>query len=626
MKKAKSDAGESATYPGLLRGYLDGRLSRRAFIGGLAALGAGLPAAYSLAERLAPSGAAQRVSGRGAKLLCEVLRAEKVEYIFGTPGDTTVELLDALLDYPDLKFILARHEGPALAMADGYAQASGRTGVVSVHTSAGSFNILGNLFNSFATLTPLVVLAGDLETEALNRTGLLQYPGLERLPEKITKFSWRANRVRELAELAARAFRLARAAPQGPVFVVCPADLMAQTGEAEIYPPVEKLPEAGPDRKKIEELADMLASAKQPVILAGQEVGKWGAEAELAELARALSIPVAVTFKNEPNYGNSAPMFIGNHCANCHGLLGIGPSRGPYWGEMDLLINVGDSRMLAEYHFVENPLPSSPRLAYIGLDPAAARDRNYRLVLISDVKQALQELLAAVRARAKDRGEMRPLPAHEMPELQGWDASPIHPARLIKELDGLLDKDATVVAEAVTAELFLNDFLTFGPGSRKLIMTAGGYLGWGVGALIGAKFARPDKQAVLLVGDGSFTFGEMGLWTAARHRVGSIIVIFNNYSYQIERWRLDRVGGRAAAEGKYIGCYLGAPKIDYPALARAYGLEGEQIKSPSEIGPAFERARAASARGVTYIIDAAVLPFGRGAAHNEWFQEIYPAV
>ena len=182
------------------------------------------------------------------------------------------------------------------------------------------------------------------------------------------------------------------------------------------------------------------------------------------------------------------------------------------------------------------------------------------------------------------------------------------------ELNRRMAPDAIVVSELITSEPYVPAYLDTDhtrAKRRKNLATSGGVLGWGVPAAVGAHIGEQDREVWALVGDGCYQFGVHALWTASRYEVPVGIVIWNNGQYQANRRFLHAYGGRAAETGKYIGCNLGSPDIDNVALARGYGVDGEMVAEPSEVGPAIDRCLRAMADGRPYVLDDAPAGVGR---------------
>ena len=202
-----------------------------------------------------------------------------------------------------------------------------------------------------------------------------------------------------------------------------------------------------------------------------------------------------------------------------------------------------------------------------------------------------------------------------------WDRSLITNERLMVELNRRIAPDAIVVSELITSEPYVPYYLDIDhtrTERRRNLATGGGVLGWGVPAAIGAHIGRQDRECWALVGDGCFQFGVHGLWTTARYEVPVGIVIWNNGQYQANRRFLHTYGGRAAETGKYIGCNLASPEIDNVALAKGYGVEGDLVEEPGEVGPAIERCLRAMREGRPYVLEVKVERRFGGSA-STWY-------
>ena len=254
----------------------------------------------------------------------------------------------------------------------------------------------------------------------------------------------------------------------------------------------------------------------------------------------------------------------------------------------------------------EEPIVSrDARVIHTGLD-AAEVGRTYPvdLAVIAGVRATTAAVLEEVKTRdlsklvVEDRTRrVRDYHAARRQRLEGaaqdaWEKSPITNERLMVELNRRMAPDAIVVSELMTSEPYVPSYLDTDhtrAKRRKNLATSGGVLGWGVPAAVGAHIGQQDREVWALVGDGCYQFGVHALWTASRYEVPVGIVVWNNGQYQANRRFLHAYGGRAAETGKYIGCNLGSPDIDNVALARGYGVEGETVEEPSEVGPAIDR-------------------------------------
>src|SRR5512132_3703456 len=224
---------------------------------------------------------------RGRQILMESLIAQGVSYIFGNPGTTESPIIDSLLDYPQLNYIEALHEGVAVGAASYYAQASGKTGVVNVHVAPGLGNAIGMMYNALKASAPVVVTAGQQDTRMRLRDPLLGHD-LVAMAAPVTKWSVQAERADELPLLLHRAFKVANDPPAGPVFVALPIDVLEQESENEPMAP-GTLHRAGPASSAgVAEAAALLADRHSPVIVVGDDVARSGAGAEVVALAETL--------------------------------------------------------------------------------------------------------------------------------------------------------------------------------------------------------------------------------------------------------------------------------------------------------------------------------------------------
>jgi thiamine pyrophosphate-dependent acetolactate synthase large subunit-like protein len=266
-----------------------------------------------------------------------------------------------------------------------------------------------------------------------------------------------------------------------------------------------------------------------------------------------------------------------------------------------------------EYDRIANIYPTDIAIAAgIGETTNALIDAVRSLTTKSRRRKLGAERLAAAEKGAAAAAERRRRRAS-----RGWDAAPMYAERLCHELDQWLDSNAAVVVE--TGDRSPQDWIDFGPGSRTLIgPTTGFALGWGVGASLGVKIARPETEVVALVGDGAMLFGQLeSLWTASRYDIPVIVIIFNNHSYDGERGRIhfaSRVARADKTAWKDMSCYLGDPDVNFVTIAQGFDIDGAVVSRPEEFRSALARARAVNREGRPFVIDAAIARRGPGAA------------
>lgn len=563
----------------------------------------------------------------GAQIVCETLRAEGVNYMFGTTGTTEVPFLDALVGYPEVEFILALHESQAVAMADGYARACGRPGVILVHTTPGTCNALGNLFNAHCAGAPLVVIAGQQDTRLLLREPSLASE-LVALVRQFAKWSWQLNSVEDFPIAMRRAFKVATTPPTGPVYLALPRNMQEQKTEADILPPERysvPMRQRG-DPGQVSRAAELLTQAERPAIVAGYGISRAQAVAEAVELAELVAAVVCV----EPHAAGMS--FPTDHpLCLCPGALDASELR-PYLEGADVVLAVG-SRVFRDHTFSPTPaLPREAKLIHLDADPwEIAKNYPADVAIVADPQTGLRELITGVKLRlavrrgrskspgitelkakarfaaiAQAREEARHALAEEL--RADADAVPIPVWRVVKEVRALLPPDGVLVDESVRAVSYVR--LLFDIPQAGAYFTHSTSLGWGMAAAMGIKMAWPQRPVLALVGDGSAMFGLQSLWTARQYQIPATIVVLNNGSYMAVKRGLHAYGRQAAQKGKFIGVELG--DTNCARLAQDFGIHGERVVAPQDLAPALRRALEL---GQPALVEVMVDPHDAGYRH-----------
>ena len=540
----------------------------------------------------------------GRQVLLEVLESEGVHHCFGNPGTTELPFIDELAGHPDLRYVLALQENVAVGMADGYAQASGRPSFVNLHTSAGLGGGVGNLTNSLANRTPMVVTAGQQDRRHLLAEPILA-GDLVGLAAACTKWQHEVRHVGELAPVLRRAFLDAANPPAGPVFVSIPMDVLDESGDVSVPPRshVQRTAVAG----GLDELARLLAEAAPDrlAIVVGDEVAAAGALDEMVALAEATGARVfGAPLHSNLDFPTTHPLWNGM-------LGGLGMSAASVAGTLsgfDRVLVVGAKAFLVYPWTPPSPLPPGVELLHLDADATqVARDLPTRFGTVGDVKASLAALVPLVAARAdtarvgtameaaRQESEGAAERFAAMAAGHGTDV-PIHPMAATASLLGALPAGGVVVDEAITTGFYVRMLLRAeAPGSYYFCR--GGGLGWGVPAALGVKLAEPDRPVLCIAGDGSAMYTVQALWTAAHAGIPVVVAVVNNRQYAILKLNLASSGGRSAKEDAYIGMDLDRPPIDYVGLARSMGVEAHLVEKPDEVTEA-ARAAFAAARPV----------------------------
>ena len=620
----------------LIKQYLDQGLSRRQLVSGLSAFGMSTVAAKAVAQNLAPLGqgagqggavvaaeapaAIREVEGNGGKLFVEQLKAAGVEYIFFNPSTGDHPIFDALVDVPEIKIIKGIQEGAVTAMADAYARASGRTGVVVV-ANIGLPNAMTQMVNTFKDQIPMLVAVASIGQNELGRDQWQEVDHHELMTEPITKWFWQAQSTEAMAETTRRALKFASTPPCGPVFLSLPTNTLEQHGKAQVWERSKfDVPmRIRPDREDIEKAARWLIEAKNPLLSVGDEITWCRGEKELIELAELLGAPVAgeagsLGYWSKP-FPTRHPLFIGTVLRTMR-----------FPGKPDVLLNLGN-------RWGELASPGT-KLISIRLDPTSlAREAPVDLAMVADLKLAMADLTAAIRSIAtasllKDiaderAGRARAYSAQMRQEREAIaralaDSTPISMERLGMELENNLDRDTCYVADVDSGKT-MDPLMAFGGGDKQYFGTGPNVLGWGMAAGFGVKLARPDVPVVSVVGDGSFLFsGPQPLWSMARYKAPVTVIVLNNHSYNNERNRIWNGAGRQFEAARDMTCYNGSPEVDFAKAAGAFGVEGETVREPAALGGAFSRAKAAMVEGRPYLLDIHIKREGLGAV-SDWY-------
>ncbi len=540
----------------------------------------------------------------------ESLLAHGVEHIFGNPGTTESPILDALLDYPRLRYIVALHEGVALGAASYHAQATGRPAVVNVHVAPGLGNSLGMLYNALKARAPLVVTAGQQDTRLRLRGPVLGHD-LVAMAAPLTKWSVQVERADELALIMHRAVKIATDPPAGPVFVALPIDVMEQETDQGPLAPGRLHRAPAPDPAGVAEAAALLLGGRRPVIVAGDDAAP--AAAELLALAERLGAAVwcegirarQVVPSRHPNFRLSLPF---DAVAIRRAL-----------DEADVVLLVGGPFFEEVWYAPGSPLPPGAAAIHVETSPERlAHNLPVTVGLVSEPRAALAALWSAVereagdafRAAAAARNEvLRALKAQDAQAQRAraakrWDSAPISMPRLMAEVESALPDDAIVVDEAITAGPDLARTIQF-ERAGDYVGARGGGIGQALPGAIGIKLARPDRPVVALSGDGSAMYSIQALWTAAHHDLAIAFVILNNREYRILKHNMDTYRQRFGAKPDrgYPNMDLVSPDLGFVDIARGLGVEGMRVGHPAELRPALGRALGA---GRPFLLDVAI--------------------
>jgi len=548
-----------------------------------------------------PLGTPERIS---SYLLTEYLEKLGVEVIFGLCGHTVVGFLDAL-GKSKIRYITTRHEQVAAHMADGYARATGKPGVLLTHLGPGLTNAVTGIANAALDSVPMVIIAGDVPSYYFGRhphqeVNMFMDGGQFEICRPFCKRIYRVDRVDDLPRIMERAFHLSVSGRPGPVLVDIPMDHFSSNLFVDAFNKVPP-PLARPslDASTAQRMVETLAEAKNPVLYAGGGVTSslsQGAPALLAELAELLEIPVSHTLMGKGCLPDGHPLLAGQT-----GFWGT-PVSNELCRTADYILAIGTR--LAECNssswdnrYTFNIPPT--KLMHIDID-AMEIGRNYPTVMgaVSDSRLALEQLILAARQlepRAKRDGLRSKIASSNAAFLANFnehytsDKFPLRPERILRELRKALPEDGYVITDVGWNKNGVAQQFPFKHAGNFITTSGLATMGFGPSAMLGVKVGRPDRAAVSLTGDGGMGAANTSvIATAMEANIQGVWVVMDNSAFGVI------AGLEHAKYDSTFGCEFmrnGQPySVDYAAIARAHGANGIDIKSADEVGPAMQAA------------------------------------
>lgn len=556
----------------------------------------------------------------GAEAFLRVLSGMGVERIFASPGSEWSPVWEALAkpDESAPAYLSSRHEEIALAMASGYAKATGKLPGVMIHTTVGALHGSMALRGALHEQVPMVVFTGESiaygEDDGPDPGGqwlrfLSDVGGPARLVDRCVKWSFGVNDRRILVSTVQRACQMAMSSPRGPVFVSLPMEYLFDkvTRETPLKASMPSLP--SPDPKGIEELANLLRTAGNPVIVSENAGRTAGVVNRMVELAELLDAPVVET--RSSGYFN----FPRDH--ELHG--GFDP--GEFMADADVVCLVGATQ---PWHPASAPAAPGAKVAALDEEPLHMELPYWGFQLDLSIVGELEASLAALverlgrdgvrgdaerRARLREKGAARRAAwVRQARSLESRE--PIDTNWVMYQLNRVIPDDAYLVEETITHRMAVHQYLDRVRPGNFFSGCIGG-LGTGLGTALGVKAAHPDKPVVLVIGDGSFNYnpGIAGFGFAQEFRMPILIVLMDNHGYKSMKRGVPAYypEGWAVRTNQFVGTSI-APAPDYAAIARAFDGFGERVQRPDTVGPALERGLQAAREGRLALVDVWLEP------------------
>ncbi len=547
---------------------------------------------------------------RGAQVLLELLESEGVRYIFGNPGTTELPLIDALLGSSAIHYVLALQEASVVAMADGYAQATGRPGFVNLHTAGGLGHGMGNLLNAQVSGTPLVITAGQQDSRHALTDPLL-FGDLVGIASPSVKWAREVTSADQLPVLVRRAFHDCSAAPSGPVFLSLPMDMMEQMTTVSIAAPsrIDTHAVGG----SLERLAGLLAGIApgRLALIAGDEVGTANATAQAVTLAERLGAPVyGSSWPAHLPFPTAHPLWAGNLPTRA---VDIAAALAPF----DAVFALGGKSLITILYTEGSAVPAGCRVFQLSSD---VRDlgRSYatELSVLGHIGASLDALLPllqpllAGRSSARDaviashgarmQARRATLEQQAQRELSRPVTTPLAAAHEVLRAVG---PAIPIVDEAIATSTPLRSLL-HDATVRRYAFLRGGALGWGLPAAAGYSLGIGREPVVCLLGDGAALYSPQALWTLAHEKLPVTVVVMNNREYNVlKNFMRSQAHYLSAASNHFIAMDLVDPPIDFLALATSMGIPSRRVERATDIAAAVQ---AGIASGLPNLIEVPI--------------------
>ena len=533
---------------------------------------------------------------KGGMAFLSLLKDEGVTHVFGNPGTTELPLMDALGKQSELPYILGLQESVVIGMADGFGRASGQLTSCNVHVAPGLGNAMGAIYNAAFTGTPIIITAGQQE-QGHGLTEPVLYAPLVPIAAPLVKWAVEITRLEDMPRIVRRAAKVAMTPPTGPVFISLPGDVLLDEAGIELGSVTRIDTAVRPSDDAIDRLAARLIGAKNPLIVAGNEIVTSDALAEAGQLASILGAPAyQQTVAYNVQFLSEHPAYMG---ALSREQASIRKTLDPH----DVLLFVGADVLRTSVASDVVPMPPGASVIQIGLrDWEAGKNYPAEIALHADVRETLRALIPVLEQ--KGGTALKTTAANRLAELQdkNWSARhpkareralslsgavPIAPEWLTVNIVDALPEDSIIVNEALTSMRALSGLR---PNRHRYDYhaNASGGIGWGLPGAIGIQLAHPNRPVVCLSGDGSALYSIQALWTAAHLDLPITFIITNNKSYRILKQRLRAFHGSDTD----VGMDFLKPEIDFAGIARSFGVTAERITDPDAVRPALDAAMA----------------------------------
>lgn len=532
------------------------------------------------------------MEGNGSQIIVEALKVQGIKHLFGMSASACLPLLDVVHGTPEISYIQSQHEQGALYMANGYARATGKVSACLVGPGPGTTNCQSGMGQAYHTFVPTFLMSIDDATR-FHGLGSSLHHGLDAVAcmKPVTKMSFRVERAARLPDLTRMAFRTALAPKRGPVYLSIPRDVLDETAKVKLIPPdnylTDSKPAGSPD--EITRAAKLLLKAKNPVALAGGEVGWSGSIPELVKLAELLAMPVAGAEGHKGVFPESHPLALG--VIGLHGR----PYAHETMQEADVILALGAPfTEFSTAWFSNLIIPEKAKIVHIDID-ATELGKSYPIEvgIMGGIRKVLNALVQQVKEAKKSASGYKSSPRIKalLSKKEAWEDSirskkesnsiPILPQRLMNDLRKALPDDALVIGESGSTHGWFE--YCFEAYTHTLGIGSWHPMGAEFCECLGAKIAMPDRVVVCLLGDGSMMMTLSEIATAVKYNIPLLTVVRHN-----EIFGNMRHTQMIHFPGRYIGTSLPIPNL--ANIASEFGAYSERVEKPGQIIPAVGRA------------------------------------
>ena len=532
----------------------------------------------------------------GKMALLEMLKAEGVTHIFGNPGTSEAPIIDMLPDYPEFTYIMALQESVAVGMGEAYARATQKPSLVSLHVDSGLANGIALMLDALNSGTPMVVTSANYDI----RKVVEGTTDLAELVKPVTKWSIQLTHPDQIPGAIRRAFNEANTHPKGPVYIGLTANALEDSAEMNIIPSRYTSDKIRPDLDSIEQAADSLIKAENPVLIVGDRVSDDDAVGEAVRLAEMLGLPAYQFRGAEVSFPTTHKQYLGilnlRNSANreslkaCDTVIAVGMNAFEelfYWG--DVILNEESTLIHIDSSAVNIGKSEPTNIGIISHCKMGLQELNHN---VSDKMRTIDSSVIEKRLqRTLDEKKYKQDSFVESTKNK-WNHKPMSVARMMHEFVSGLPENAVVVDDSISNRAIVREYLE-GIERGDIVGYRGQSIGGGIGVTMGAQCGYPDRKVFGLIGDGSAMMTVQGLWTAVNDNIPCVFVILNNGMYRVLKVNFN-IYQQDILNVEPAGGSL--PYSDFPspfdmaAIAKSMGMESERITDPEDIKDAVVRA------------------------------------